>query len=118
LYSFIDLDVHSDINYYRLKQTDYDGSFTYSETVAAEMKNNFGFVIFPNPARDKIIIAVNNTIIHGTIQLFNMFGGNVFEKTIDNSATQEINLKDISDGIYFVNVSDGEKSRTQKLIIE
>ncbi|HYV94353.1 MAG TPA: T9SS type A sorting domain-containing protein [Chitinophagales bacterium] len=117
-YSFVDMNVHDDINYYRLKQTDYDGKSTYSETVTAEMKNNFGFTVFPNPAIDKIIIAVNNKISRGTIQLFNVFGGNVFEETIDNSATKEINLKNISHGIYFVKVSNEEKSSIQKLIVE
>ena len=35
-YSFVDDNVESGINYYRLKQTDYDGKFKYSETISID----------------------------------------------------------------------------------
>lgn len=35
-YSFIDKDFNNDINYYRLKQTDFDGKYTYSTLIAID----------------------------------------------------------------------------------
>jgi hypothetical protein len=35
-YSFVDENVESIINYYRLKQTDYDGKFKYSEIISID----------------------------------------------------------------------------------
>jgi len=38
-YSFVDEDVESIINYYRLKQTDYDGNFKYSDIISIDNTN-------------------------------------------------------------------------------
>jgi hypothetical protein len=38
-YSFVDEDVESIINYYRLKQTDYDGKFKYSDIISIDNTN-------------------------------------------------------------------------------
>ena len=40
------------------------------------------------------------------------------EKNIYNESREEINVKNISAGIYFVKVLDGEKSYCRKLIVE
>ena len=39
-YSFVDENVESIINYYRLKQTDYDGRFKYSDIISIDNRNN------------------------------------------------------------------------------
>ena len=39
-YSFVDEDVESIINYYRLKQTDYDGKFKYSDIISIDNREN------------------------------------------------------------------------------
>lgn len=39
-YSFVDEDVENIINYYRLKQTDYDGKFKYSEILSIDNRAN------------------------------------------------------------------------------
>ena len=63
-YRYTDFSSHTGIIYYRLKQTDYDGNFSYSETVPvvfAELHeaetNDIKFVIYPNPATDHITIS-------------------------------------------------------------
>ena len=40
------------INYYRLKQTDFDGTFTYSEVISVDVKEvGDAFNVYPNPSR-------------------------------------------------------------------
>ena len=39
-YSFVDENIESIINYYRLKQTDYDGKFKYSDIISIDNRNN------------------------------------------------------------------------------
>ena len=39
-YSLVDENVESIINYYRLKQTDYDGKFKYSDIISIDNRNN------------------------------------------------------------------------------
>lgn len=63
-YRYTDFSSHTGIIYYRLKQTDYDGNFSYSETVPvifaehheAETED-IKFVVYPNPATDHITIS-------------------------------------------------------------
>src|SRR5690606_13231670 len=54
VYNFKDEDPHMGNNYYRLKQTDIDGTFHYSSAIAVESKtqeiNQFSFG--PNPMSD------------------------------------------------------------------
>ena len=47
-----DYDPHGGISYYRLKQTDFDGTYSYSQIVAVKrMENNTKqMLIYPNPA--------------------------------------------------------------------
>lgn len=49
-YTFLHENPHLGINYYRLKQTDYDGAFTYSDIIAVNFKHTDSKLnIFPNP---------------------------------------------------------------------
>jgi len=51
-YSTVDTDPYHGISYYRLKQTDYNGMFTYSKNVSInlESEKKFKFDIYPNPS--------------------------------------------------------------------
>ncbi|MBO7143642.1 MAG: T9SS type A sorting domain-containing protein [Salinivirgaceae bacterium] len=63
-YRYTDFSSHAGIIYYRLKQTDYDGNFSYSEIVPVVFAehheaetNDINFVVYPNPATDYITIS-------------------------------------------------------------
>lgn len=51
-YEAIDFNPENGANYYRLKQTDYDGKFTYSKLVYVQNSSNFELLmplVYPNP---------------------------------------------------------------------
>jgi len=48
-YSIIDESPLRGVSYYRLKQTDYDGTFTYSEVRSINFQNEVQIEIYPNP---------------------------------------------------------------------
>ncbi len=55
LYSVLDASVEEGINYYRLKEIDFDDAFEYSKVVSASIKGVDGVVVryfIPNPATD------------------------------------------------------------------
>jgi predicted RecA/RadA family phage recombinase len=56
-YSFTDSSPFSGTNYYRIKQTDFDGRFEYSKIIALINKENKSLSIFPNPAEDRVFIS-------------------------------------------------------------
>jgi hypothetical protein len=49
-YSYIDHNPFSGTSYYRLKQTDFNGNFTYFPPVSVSNKNKSIFNIYPNPS--------------------------------------------------------------------
>lgn len=56
-YSFIDVSPLQGDNYYRLQQMDIDGEISYSRVVRVNMEKENWLRLFPNPARDKIIVS-------------------------------------------------------------
>lgn len=76
------------------------------------------FSLFPNPANNYFDLFSNHLIIKGEIQLFNILGKMVLKENLDNESEIRINIKNISDGIYFVKVIDRENHFCKQLIIE
>lgn len=76
------------------------------------------FIISPNPSAGNFIISYERTITKGTIEIVNILGENVHAENISNETKKEINLKNISSGIYFVKLFDGNKYYCKKIIIE
>ena len=81
--------------------------------------NNFLYNLFPNPSRGTFSIDFANIINKGAIDIYNILGENVFEDNIINESKKEINLGNISQGIYYVKVSD-ERGHfaVRKIILE
>jgi len=61
LMNYKDFDKHpyNGINYYRLKQTDYDGDYSYSKILAVNILNSIDYKIitFPNPVNTRLNIS-------------------------------------------------------------
>lgn len=85
----------------RLFQTGYDA---VDETVLSVM-------VYPNPAAEMLYIQGFEPT---EVQVFNALGQKV--KTLKNE--NKINVSDWPEGMYLLRLIDGEKVRTQKIIIE
>jgi hypothetical protein len=83
-----------------------------------EITSDHSIFISPNPSPGNFIISIEDVIVKGNIEILNILGKSIFRVNIFNDSKKEINLKNISDGIYFVKVFDGEKSYCKKLIVE
>lgn len=126
-YSYSD---HPDLNgvnqlYYRLKQVDFDGTFSYSDVVSVSYDVPTSFVLnqnFPNPFNPSTKITYfvpNESFI--SIKLYDFLGREI--KTLVNdfkaTGTYEIlfDASDISSGTYFYTMIAGNYSSTKKMII-
>ncbi|MEM6697498.1 MAG: T9SS type A sorting domain-containing protein [Bacteroidota bacterium] len=100
------------INYYRLKQFDFDGSFEYSDIVAVKFDSNSKdeLSVFPNPSSNTTVSVLTNQT--GTLQVFNVAGQLVLEIAELNRST--IDISQLNAGIYFVKVG----SLMTKLVVE
>lgn len=101
-------------NYYRLKQFDNDGKFTYSSIVKIYFGKDGYVVIAPNPARDFVNITGNLKFEH--IQLIDVSGKIVREFIRENGP--KYSLAGISKGMYFIRLIMGSDVQTHKLMIE
>jgi hypothetical protein len=118
-YSLTDADIKSGLYYYRLNQTDIDGHFKIEGTVAIQDKNEIAiFNIIPNPARNIFNIVFNDELNtqNTVLKIFDVTGRVVHEQKI-YSQESTVNCQ-LSAGVYFVKVSDGEKVYEQKLVME
>ncbi len=111
-YNFIDDNLNDGINYYRLKQTDFDGKYSYSNIIMIATNKNEELTIHPNPAGEYIQLGFNNSIEgETTINIFDARGRLVFNKIIlPNSAKNNaiIETSDFIAGIYFVTITNNK----------
>jgi hypothetical protein len=118
-YSFTDKSNNYEISYYRLKQTDFDGDFDYSNIL--EVKNcekNVDFnvlEIYPNPANEFLNVSINfpeEEIISMSIQ--NLFGEIIYYK---ESYQSKIVFENKLSGIYILQIKCVKKTLFEKFII-
>ena len=114
-YSFLDVWAPEGINYYRLKQTDFDNN---SHIIALRSnKKDELFLIYPNPASGSFIVSVKEFSSEGYgISISNSVGQVVFTK--DYITTQQLKLSpDLRDGVYTISLLINEEIFNKKLII-
>jgi hypothetical protein len=105
--NYIMLDEHpyADVTYYRLKQTDFDGHFSYSVIKAITItEKNRPFLIYPNPAQDLITINGNRSEL-SQLKIYNILGQDVTDqiKELKNEeTTRTIEIKNLNAGIYYI----------------
>lgn len=97
-------------NYYRLKQTDYNGFYTYSEIKAVKNNNNN---ITVSTTADNSIIVQNLTDQNINISLYNSFGQLVDQ--INGQLDTDITFSNLQTGIYFIQIDDLEVKKTMIL---
>ncbi len=103
-YSFVDKDPYTGVSYYRLKQTDLDGKYSYSKvkTVKVDKNRNSILVMYPNPVSGTLYIKATATEL-ATLRIFNMTGVDVttLVKTIETTASGRVlDLSRLPNGNY------------------
>lgn len=65
--------------------------------------------VFPNPASESLIITLPEFVNKGVIKFYNLVGEIILEENIFQVLNKEINLQNMTKGIYFIKVFNGEK---------
>ena len=73
--------------------------------------------IFPNPSTGKFKIALFEATEQVSVEIVNNVGKSVYKKGFNNEPELEINLKNISPGIYIIKVNNNTYHYSQKLVI-
>jgi hypothetical protein len=114
-YSFIDYNPSPGINYYRLRQVDFDGYASYSHLVKVVFDDSFDVMVYPNPSQGvfQISIAKAETI---QAEVYNALGQVIWIGKEISGTDFTVDLSDQSDGVYFLQLINGQQSYTFKLI--
>lgn len=107
--------------YYRIKQFDIDGRFTYSNVVVlAQRSSQASLTLFPNPANQKVQIQIDGYLTVGDrINIFTPDGRLVHFETISNTNTRiyPLDISDWAAGFYLVQHTGEYGSVVKKLSI-
>lgn len=102
------------INYYRLKQIDFDGEHSYSSIVSINIEETEDVRMYPNPAKQHIII--EGVLAGSTIEIYNTMGRPVLKKEL-KFEKEVIDTENIPEGVYFVKISNDMDVLVKKMNI-
>jgi hypothetical protein len=125
-YSFVDKNLQNGLYTYRLKQVDYDGTFTYSQEAEADLKVVKSFALeqnFPNPFNPATTIKYSlPSQAAVTLKIYNVLGENVV--TLLNNATQEAGIHSVNfdasnlpSGVYMYSIQAGSNIQSKKMLL-
>ena len=107
-YAFSDLHPLTGLNYYRLKQIDVDGKFTYSEIRLLNYDDaKKQLIVYPNPVSDKIYMVGNvNVDAPVLIIIYDIQGKKIKEQSAASFSNMDINVSELSRGIYSIRINN------------
>ncbi|MDO9257589.1 MAG: two-component regulator propeller domain-containing protein [Bacteroidales bacterium] len=93
-------------------------NFATGEITGIDLINSSIFSLFPNPANDRVSVNLGNS--HNTEFTLNLYNdiGVLVKSELLRENPQQINIGDLSNGIYLVSVKSKDFSGSQKLIIQ
>jgi len=123
-YSTTDDNNNGDITYYRLKQTDFDGNFKYSEILKIDCKteiNENDIIVINNPDMSDIIVRFKGqTADKYTVSLIDYLGKAVMQETLSTSSSNNYVKFDknmLSAGLYSILIRTRDNVFTKQIVI-
>ncbi len=108
--------------FYRIRQVDYDGHFSFSKVVAAneQQTNTSGISIQPNPANGIIHITGINSVLPVKVIVTDMAGRELLSVERTSSDTLPLDLSSLKKGLYLISVVSDQLLllNSSKLILE
>jgi hypothetical protein len=124
-YQTIDKHPVSGVNYYRLKQTDFNGEFVYSKIITVNFDNpDLTLTVYPNPAiNNEIRVSViGNEGDQVNVILRDVLGKVYYNKTTTlGTGCNHVRINrdnSMPAGIYFVVARSGNNMFTQRVIVQ
>jgi hypothetical protein len=125
-YSFVDENVTTGIYKYRLKQIDFDGSFTYSNEIEVEVdftpKEFVLYQNYPNPFNPKTVISYQLPVYGNvTLKVYDVLGNEVAtlvnEEKPAGEYEVEFDASTLASGMYLYKLQAGGFSSIKKMVM-
>jgi hypothetical protein len=116
VYDFTDSNPLPGMNYYRLRQTDFDGQFSYSPSVSAMFGQAGDIRLFPSPVIDKLKVELEKPVReNGVWQIFDLAGRLAMSGDFSTeNADFEIFINELPTGFYFLRLVAGREMFVQQ----
>ncbi|TZF83640.1 T9SS type A sorting domain-containing protein [Pedobacter sp. BS3] len=111
-YTFADNHPLAGMNYYRIRQLDIDGKFTYSDVKSINNKLGVQAIsLYPNPALQNVTVAYPETSANGEIKIMNTQGKLLSSQLVlTGSTSASTDVSALAPGVYILFFKAGGKS--------
>ncbi|HMH24424.1 MAG TPA: T9SS type A sorting domain-containing protein [Puia sp.] len=103
-YHWLDASPALGINYYRIRQSDLDGKFTYSAVVTVLYRNGLTqTIVAPNPATDQVTLLFARSSEPSSLNVYNAAGRMVLSGKIEKGEQQHVvDIRSLPAGMYML----------------
>lgn len=106
-YTFTDDNPINGISYYRLKQVDIDGHFTYSIIISVKINTQLSVQIIGNPVHQNLHLEINGTNGKSLPAWITDVSGRKYKTVTLSDGSKQINIEDLSSGMYYLVYQSG-----------
>lgn len=116
-YAFVDDAPHPGLSYYRLRQTDFDGTSIVTSPVSVFIDEGSEFVIeAAYRCGDELCLRYRSIAPYLTLEIFDPAGRLVFAEVVENADGRVRIPLDLARAIYFVKLADRRESDVAKVL--
>ncbi len=106
------------VSYYRLKQTDFDKQYSYSQVRRVELNNEFQLKVYPNPSNGTFTVSTGFEITLDNIRLINSVGQSIPIQLQSDQSSATLTSQSVAPGIYIVQVNKGYWRQSVRVVIQ
>jgi hypothetical protein len=122
-YTYTDVNPEAGINYYRLKQTDLDGTFSYSSIISVHANQQLPiWQVSPVPVSQGQFLHIKFTHnpAGATVYIISIDGKIQLEKVITGNPDKEESLptQDLQPGVYFLKFRGNNMDQVAKVVVK
>jgi hypothetical protein len=119
-YAFTDNQSTGSTIYYRLKQIDWDGTFTYSRIISVARPESDGVYITENPVRDNLlrVHTGQKSAEEVSMSIFSMNGKRLNQWKFNKEEELRINVNSLISGMYLLRYTDKSGVQSRKFLKE
>ena len=114
-YDFTDVEPLKGENYYRIKQVDLNGNYTYTDVKNINFENASAITIYPNPSSSHINVDGIDLASNPKISILDL-SGKLIRQFIPSTTPFNINIEKLAAGTYLLQTIINGKSSTIKFV--
>ena len=120
-YYLVDENPYSGVNYYRLRQVDFDGAASLSKVISVEWQSSArsSYTFYPNPTHDGLVYLKTATLTERTVNVsvFDSAGRTIHQVSLlSDELHTALDLSSLTPGVYTIQVSDGTTLHIERMV--